>query len=119
MHALYHYFMSGVLLDFGLPLFGGYALLSVPAAPAVPLLNLAVLKDTLIMKMRITDYFFGSESLLWADTEAWASNIGFAVARDHGAQQIGVSCGIVAAKVAIELKNAGVAGLDYMTVDTR
>ena len=58
------------------------------------------------MRLRITDYFYSSANhATWERLETWATSLGFEVVRDHGAAQIGASCGIVAARVLTWLKS--------------
>ena len=68
------------------------------------------------MRLRITDYFYSSANhATWERLETWATSLGFEVVRDHGSAQIGVSCGIVAARVLTWLKYGQE---DFMIQDT-
>ena len=65
--------------------------------------------------MRIVDYLNGAHiSSLWNRLELWARSIGFEVYRDHGAVQIGLSCGVVAGHVLTTPRQAD----DFMTAVT-
>jgi len=57
-------------------------------------------------------------SPLWNRFELWARYIGFEVYRDHGAVQIGLSCGIVAGHVLTTLRQAARQADDFMTAVT-
>ena len=99
----YHDNMQHVLASSGLPLFPGYH--SLDGA------RLATERSTdassLILRMRLVDYLNANlNSALWASLESWAQGIGFDVFRDHSASQIGVACGIVAARVVTWLKES-------------
>ena len=76
----------------------------------------------LVMRFRMADYFTNrpGRAVLnsqWADLHTWLRLLGFDDDLfDHGAQQHGYSCGVVAARVATWLRNAGD---NLMTYDTR
>ena len=86
-----------------------------PPGTACPM---ATTPDTsnLIMRVRITDYYYGRSCKLWDDFESWSRAVGFEIYRDHSAQQIGVSCGIVAAHISTTIRTSM---SDFMIVDTR
>ena len=107
----FHFNMQHVLVSSGLPLFPGY----VVPQHAVPLPTPTTDARALKLRMRLVDYLDANEySTLWASLESWAQDIGFDVFRDHSASQIGVSCGIVAARVVTWLK----ASQNFMEEDT-
>ena len=113
---MFHRYMTKVRHAYGLPLFPGYQPLDLPILDAAPRLDIALVKETLRMRMRLTDYLGGAaRSQLWHNLASWATRIGFEVTRDHSAVQIGDSCAIVAAKVSVDLYHAQ---SDFTTVDT-
>jgi len=107
--------MSDVLSEHGAPLFPEYEPDDLTVLDITPSITLEKTKH-LRMRLRITDYFYNTANrATWKRLETWATSLGFEVVRDHGAAQIGASCGIVAARVLTWLKSGQE---DFMIQDT-
>ena len=114
---IYHGYMTDIVRRFRVP---GYPTYDIP--PGLPEPESMAFTGGLVMRFRLTDYFTNcpGRAVLnsqWADLHTWLRLLGFHdVFFDHGAQQYGYSCGVVAARVATWLRNAGD---NFMTYDTR
>jgi hypothetical protein len=98
----YEITMSDIEAKYGCPAYPGFRFNRESESVQVGQLN----KSGLKMRMRVTDYLANAwSSRQWEQLTTWAESLGFTVVRDHGAVQIGVSCGIVAARVATWLHN--------------
>ena len=73
------------------------------------------------MRLRLTDYFAPtSYGGTWDPFVQWLKSLNFDVVRDHGAAQIGVSCGIVAARISSWLKESEPEdNSNFMLLDTK
>jgi len=69
-------------------------------------------------KFRLTDYWtssVGTPTHNWALERDWLRSLGFETHFDHGAKQVGLSCGVVASRVATWLRDTDA---DFMELDT-
>ena len=100
------YFMNAITNTFHLPAY--------PNSPSPSGVAAAQRISTqgLVMNLRLVDYWVlpTGQAVLenqWAVFTNWLRVLGFTVNRDHSAQQMGASCGHVAARVATWLRESG------------
>ena len=77
--------------------------------------------SSLRLRLRLTDYH-GPTSTggTWNPFVKWLKSLNFEVVRDHGAEQIGSSCGIVAARISSWLKESKPENnSNFMRLDTK
>jgi hypothetical protein len=73
------------------------------------------------LRLRLTDYHGPtSPGGTWNPFVKWLKSLNFEVVRDHGAEQIGSSCGIVAARTSSWLKESKPEdNSNFMRLDTK
>ena len=103
--------MKDITDRFFMPSFPGYAS-GLPNNPDM------TFTESLKMKFRLTDYWtnsVGTPTHNWALERDWLRSLGFETHFDHGAKQVGVSCDVVASRVATWLRQTDA---DFMELDT-